>query len=66
MDKDWAPPLIANCIQKFCNTKETIDGPAGKIDLIVTFDEHGISYHPNHIAVFRGVEYLMKNKLIEV
>jgi len=33
--------------------------------MIVTFDEHGISSHPNHIAIFEGVAKLMKEQLIE-
>lgn len=59
MDKQWAPALIASYIEKYCKQKETIEGPEGKIHLIVTFDEHGVSYHPNHQAVFRGCENLM-------
>ncbi|KAL6249367.1 N-acetylglucosaminyl-phosphatidylinositol de-N-acetylase [Rhinocladiella similis] len=29
-------------------------GPLASIDVLVTFDEHGISSHPNHIALFHG------------
>ncbi|CAD5206139.1 unnamed protein product [Bursaphelenchus okinawaensis] len=32
-----------------------------KLDVIVTFDENGISYHPNHIACFNAVRYLYTN-----
>ena len=34
--------------------------------MVVTFDEHGISYHPNHISTFRGAEQLMISKLVDV
>lgn len=32
------------------------------MDFIVTFDERGISGHPNHIAVHRGVGKLFEEK----
>ena len=66
MDKQWAPELVASYIEKFCKQKETNEGPEGKINMIVTFDEHGVSYHPNHQAVHRGAEYLMTKQLVEV
>jgi len=34
------------------------------INMIITFDESGISSHPNHIATFEGVENLIKTKRI--
>jgi len=30
-----------------------------KIDIILTFDEHGISSHPNHISLLHGVHALL-------
>ena len=27
------------------------------IDAIVTFDDNGVSYHPNHISLFTGARY---------
>ena len=38
MDKTWAPELVANQIEKFCKHRESIDGPEGKIDILITFD----------------------------
>lgn len=66
MDKNWAPELIAEQVAKFCRQKEATEGPTGKIDMIVTFDEEGVSNHPNHIACFHGLELLMKKKLLDV
>ena len=66
MDKSWAPELIANYIEKYCKQKESIDGPEGKIHTVITFDEHGISSHPNHIAIFHGMEHLMTKQLVDV
>ena len=48
MDTKWSPALIADYIAKYINSKSSVEGPEGKIDMIVTFDEHGISYHQNH------------------
>lgn len=34
------------------------------VDLVVTFDEGGVSAHPNHIGCFRALQYLYTNGLI--
>jgi len=34
--------------------------------MIVTFDAHGVSEHPNHIAIFHGVKKLMAEKMIDI
>lgn len=33
-----------------------------KPDIIITFDRYGVSGHPNHIAVFRGVVHALKTQ----
>lgn len=33
-----------------------------EIDVIVTFDEMGISHHPNHIAAHNGVAHLFESE----
>ena len=66
MDQKWAPDLIAEKISQYCRQKEATEGPDGKIDIIVTFDDWGVSNHPNHIAIFYGVEKLMQKKLVDV
>ena len=43
-----------------------MDGAIHKIDIIMTFDSQGISYHPNHIAVYEGVSRLMEKRLVDV
>jgi N-acetylglucosaminylphosphatidylinositol deacetylase len=30
------------------------EGPRATIDVLITFDQHGISSHPNHIALYHG------------
>jgi len=37
------------------------DGPRSTIDVLVTFDNHGISSHPNHIALFNGAKLFLSN-----
>ncbi|OZC12568.1 N-acetylglucosaminylphosphatidylinositol deacetylase [Onchocerca flexuosa] len=34
------------------------------VDLVITFDEGGVSAHPNHIGCFRALQYLYTNGLI--
>ena len=66
MDIKWAPDLIADHVTRFCNQKESIDGPANKINMIVTFDDQGVSGHPNHIAIFHGISRVMEKKMLDV
>ena len=44
--------------------KENVDGRQGKINMIITFDDHGVSGHPNHQALFKGVNDLMERRLV--
>lgn len=49
MANKWPATVVAQATEDF--VAEHPD-----IDKIITFDEGGVSGHPNHIAVFRGVE----------
>lgn len=51
MRNDWLSDDVANAVANYLNSKRA----DFQIDYIVTFDERGISSHPNHIAVHRGV-----------
>lgn len=42
-------------------TSSSNEGPQATIDAIITFDQHGISSHPNHIALFRGAKQFLTN-----
>ncbi|KIW21201.1 hypothetical protein PV08_01781 [Exophiala spinifera] len=35
-------------------------GPLASIDVLITFDDHGISNHPNHIALFHGAKLFLE------
>ena len=65
MDILWSADLVADHVTKWCKQKETVDGPQGKIDIIMTFDEHGVSGHINHKQVFHGVSRLMEKKMVD-
>jgi N-acetylglucosaminylphosphatidylinositol deacetylase len=41
------------------------DGPRATIDVLLTFDSHGISSHPNHIALYHGARTFLSNLMRE-
>ncbi|RGB34500.1 putative deacetylase LmbE-like domain-containing protein [Rhizophagus diaphanus] len=50
---NWDPTLISNIINDHV-TKH-------KIDIIITFDEKGVSSHPNHIAALNGARHFIQS-----
>ncbi|KAL8785075.1 MAG: hypothetical protein Q9213_003580 [Squamulea squamosa] len=40
--------------------QEGEDAPKATIDVLITFDRHGISSHPNHIALYHGAKAWLK------
>ncbi|KAI8140435.1 putative deacetylase LmbE-like domain-containing protein [Fennellomyces sp. T-0311] len=48
MREMWSPRLIASLVKEYV-TKQ-------KIDTIITFDDYGVSGHPNHIAAYKGAK----------
>ncbi|GBB94463.1 hypothetical protein RclHR1_02360021 [Rhizophagus clarus] len=50
---NWNPILISDIINDYV-TKH-------KIDIIITFDEKGVSSHPNHIAAFNGAKHFIQS-----
>lgn len=59
----FAPDLAASLNG---NTKAAQKPPSATIDVLVTFDRHGISNHPNHRSLYHGAVHflrvLMKDK----
>jgi N-acetylglucosaminylphosphatidylinositol deacetylase len=49
MQEEWPPEVVAEHLTKYAALR-------GPIDVIVTFDQLGVSQHPNHIAVHYGVQ----------
>lgn len=39
------------------------DGPQATIDALITFDAHGVSSHPNHIALFHGARLFLSDMM---
>lgn len=37
------------------------EGPRAAVDALITFDKHGVSSHPNHIALFHGARKFLSN-----
>lgn len=67
MKEEWDEKQIAKVLaQAFIGPDKgkkagTNDGPRATIDALITFDTHGISSHPNHIAVFHGARLFLSN-----
>lgn len=53
---EWSHKLIAKMIM---NNIEMLN-----IDTVITFDEMGVSEHPNHIAIFDAMAYLTLNHVL--
>ncbi|KAI9488859.1 putative deacetylase LmbE-like domain-containing protein [Zychaea mexicana] len=51
MKNTWSPTLIAGIVKDYV-TKH-------KIDTIITFDDYGVSGHPNHIAAYKGAQHFV-------
>jgi len=51
----WEPNVIATQVEPYVTDYG--------IDTILTFDEHGVSSHPNHISVIRGIRHMLDTKL---
>ncbi|KAF0719201.1 Aste57867_1203 [Aphanomyces stellatus] len=47
----WTPDDVASVVLKYCEDNV--------IDTIITFDDYGISGHPNHISVHHGVKHAL-------
>ncbi|KEP66478.1 UNVERIFIED_CONTAM: N-acetylglucosaminylphosphatidylinositol deacetylase [Hammondia hammondi] len=50
----WSPERVADVVEEFIEKNE--------ISTIFTFDERGVSRHPNHISVFRGIRLLYERQ----
>ncbi|KAK4988736.1 N-acetylglucosaminyl-phosphatidylinositol de-N-acetylase [Elasticomyces elasticus] len=54
----WHPRLLSNLLTttfapKMSSTSSK-SAPEASIDVLITFDSHGISSHPNHISLYNG------------
>ena len=60
MESEWTEELVADQISKYLTARRR-QGKEAMIDTIITFDEHGCSHHPNHIAVHKGVSKVIRD-----
>ena len=56
--KYWDPIVVSRQIEEFLNNNPDIK-------TILTFDQNGVTKHPNHISCFNGLKYYLKNHLEE-
>lgn len=65
MTKNWEAKEVAKVLQHyFAPTMKTMSAdaaPTAKIDALITFDEGGVSNHPNHISLFHGASTFVRN-----
>ncbi|KAI8352072.1 putative deacetylase LmbE-like domain-containing protein [Blakeslea trispora] len=54
MHHTWDKSLIAHILKDYV-TKQ-------KINTIITFDDHGVSGHPNHIALYHGAKHFVQQQ----
>lgn len=54
MQNQWSAQHIADVVLQYVDTHG--------IDAVFTFDDYGVSGHPNHIAVFRGVREALRRQ----
>ncbi|KAF2746042.1 phosphatidylinositol glycan class L [Sporormia fimetaria CBS 119925] len=64
MTVTWHPRLISNLLMPMFAPKmasiSAKKAPESTIDAIITFDSHGVSFHPNHKALYDGAHAFLK------
>lgn len=64
MTENWDPKLVSQLLSRLfapnLATMPTNAAPTAGIDAIITFDEGGVSGHPNHISLFNGAATFLK------
>jgi len=51
--KYWDPSVVSEQIEEFLKYNEDVK-------TIITFDENGVTKHPNHISCYNGLQYYLK------
>lgn len=62
-DKKEIAQVLAQAFMSPAQGKQTHvnEGPRATIDALITFDAHGVSSHPNHIALYHGARLFLSN-----
>lgn len=65
MTQHWDAKEVAKVLQHYfapkMKTMSADSAPFANIDAIITFDETGVSSHPNHISLFHGASTFLRN-----
>ncbi|KAK6333379.1 N-acetylglucosaminyl-phosphatidylinositol de-N-acetylase [Orbilia javanica] len=65
MTKSWPEDLLASLIsdslREFREDDSSNGGDGKGVDTFITFDEGGVSAHPNHISLLKGVKYYLRH-----
>ena len=56
--RNWEPSIVSEQIEEYLKYNEDIK-------TIITFDQNGVTKHPNHISCYNGLQYYLKNHLNE-
>jgi len=65
MTKHWEAKEVAKVLQHYFAPKmksmSADAAPVAMIDALITFDERGVSSHPNHISLYHGASTFIRN-----
>ena len=65
MTKHWEAKEVAKVLQHYFAPKmksmSADAAPIANIDALITFDEGGVSSHPNHISLYHGASTFLRN-----
>jgi len=51
----WEPNVVATEVEPYVTDY--------RIDTILTFDDYGVSSHPNHVSIIRGIRQMVETKM---
>ena len=63
MTRDWDPELISKLLVEHFKASKDIEANTNSLapqNILITFDAHGISSHPNHKSLYRGALHYLK------
>lgn len=65
MTTEWDPKAVAQVLMKYFAPNiasiPATEEPKASIDVLITFDEQGVSGHPNHISLYHGAANFMRS-----
>jgi N-acetylglucosaminylphosphatidylinositol deacetylase len=53
-DEEKISSLLSSAFAPGLSKQRAGERPSANIDVLITFDQHGISSHPNHISLYHG------------